>query len=101
MEFMDLGGLHLLMEQTRRCGSNVPCSQLAYIARSVTMGLSFLHERGMTHRRLRPENIVHNSQGEVKLTGAFLQEEDMDCCLAFPMRVYSAPERCTGQDYTG
>mmetsp|Transcript_86253 Transcript_86253/g.171259 ORF Transcript_86253/g.171259 Transcript_86253/m.171259 type:complete len:518 (+) Transcript_86253:128-1681(+) len=97
MEFMDLGGLHLLMEQACRCGS----AQVAYIARSVTTALSFLHERGLTHKRVRPENIVLNSRGEVKLTGVFLQEEDIDCCMAFPLRVYLAPERCLGEDCTG
>lgn len=110
MDFMDLGGLHSLVERVRAnvgsCISPVvPLPHLQHISRSVARGLQFLHERGFCHQHMKPENILHSSDGNIRLSDAAcfasLQELGVeDCVVRNQMRTayYFAPERATGSE---
>eukprot|EP00419_Tripos_fusus_P023109 CAMPEP_0172698770 /NCGR_PEP_ID=MMETSP1074-20121228/29704_1 /TAXON_ID=2916 /ORGANISM="Ceratium fusus, Strain PA161109" /LENGTH=485 /DNA_ID=CAMNT_0013519857 /DNA_START=41 /DNA_END=1498 /DNA_ORIENTATION=- len=97
MEFHDLGGLDCLIDRVGRCGTTlVPMDHVAFISHSVATGLKFLHDMGIVHRRVKPENILHNTMGEVKLTDVVQSNElDFDC-MALPVRTYASPEQCLG-----
>lgn len=94
MEFHDLGGLNCLIEKTGT--SLVPVDHVAFISRSIVTGLKFLHDLGIVHRHIRPENILHNTMGEVKLTGVLQSDEPEFDCMALPVRTYASPEQCLG-----
>jgi len=96
MELMDLSGLNNLLQRVRWRGHNsLPPDELAYISMSLLDGLKFLHDRGILHCRLKPENMLHNSQGAVKLTDVLCEQEcDHYEAVALPMRVYDSPECC-------
>merc|ERR1712217_428486 len=66
LEFMDLGSLEDLKGRLR--GAGVPPRELACVTRQIMEGLNFLHTRNLLHRDLKPGNILHNSEGYVKLT---------------------------------
>lgn len=101
LEFMDLGSL---ADLTRRLGGRgVPPPQLACIARQVILGLQHLHNAHLLHRDIKPHNILHNTNGEVKLTD-FGISKDLDTTLAMAGTfvgtvTYMSPERCQGNDY--
>eukprot|EP00405_Crypthecodinium_cohnii_P016253 CAMPEP_0206456968 /NCGR_PEP_ID=MMETSP0324_2-20121206/22680_1 /ASSEMBLY_ACC=CAM_ASM_000836 /TAXON_ID=2866 /ORGANISM="Crypthecodinium cohnii, Strain Seligo" /LENGTH=328 /DNA_ID=CAMNT_0053927997 /DNA_START=170 /DNA_END=1156 /DNA_ORIENTATION=- len=101
LEFMDLGSLADL--QRRMNGGGAPPPYLACMARQVMHGLAHLHNKHLLHRDLKPQNILHNSKGEVKLTD-FGISKDLDTTLAMAGTfvgtvTYMSPERCVGNDY--
>jgi serine/threonine protein kinase len=99
MEFHDLGGLNCLMKNVSRCGTTcVPVDHVAFISQSIAAGLKFLHDMGIVHKRLKPENILHNTMGEVKLTDVVQSYEPEFDCMALPVRMYASPEQCLGSD---
>eukprot|EP00913_Durusdinium_trenchii_P018646 g17521.t1 len=84
LEYMDLGSLAELKK--RLGGYGVP------------------PEKKMLHRDIKPENILHNRQGEVKLTD-FGIAKDLDKTIAMAGTfvgtvTYMSPERCLGNDYS-
>lgn len=102
LEFMDLGSLADLKK--RLGGYGVEPVYLSNITAQIMNGLDYLHKKKMLHRDIKPENILHNRQGEVKLTD-FGIAKDLDQTLAMAGTfvgtvTYMSPERCLGQDYS-
>eukprot|EP00931_Biecheleriopsis_adriatica_P003612 TRINITY_DN105408_c0_g1_i1.p1 TRINITY_DN105408_c0_g1~~TRINITY_DN105408_c0_g1_i1.p1 ORF type:complete len:341 (-),score=64.41 TRINITY_DN105408_c0_g1_i1:180-1202(-) len=102
LEFMDLGSLADL--KRRLGGGGVDPVNLGYISSQIIVGLHYLHGKKILHRDIKPENILHNRQGEVKLTD-FGISKDLDLTLAYAGTfvgtvTYMSPERCLGKDYS-
>eukprot|EP00928_Gymnodinium_smaydae_P052794 TRINITY_DN36956_c0_g1_i1.p1 TRINITY_DN36956_c0_g1~~TRINITY_DN36956_c0_g1_i1.p1 ORF type:complete len:343 (+),score=66.79 TRINITY_DN36956_c0_g1_i1:65-1093(+) len=100
LELMDLGSLKSLATKMR---GGVPAPHLAEISASVMVGLDFLHRQLIVHRDIKPDNILHNSLGEVKLTD-FGISRSLDATIAMAgtqigTQIYMAPEMCMGESY--
>jgi len=67
LEYMDKGSLADLARQHEEVGG-VPRPQLASIAYQMMWGLAFLHHENLLHRDVKPENVLLNSAGYVKLS---------------------------------
>eukprot|EP00971_Amphidinium_carterae_P240339 4771415-Amphidinium_carterae.1 len=66
-------------------------------------GLQHLHQNNHIHRDIKPQNVLHNSAGEVKLTDFGIAKElgTMGlACTFVGTAMYMAPERCLGKDYS-
>merc|ERR1712151_853289 len=64
-------------------------------------GLSFLHATGGIHRDIKPQHILHNTCGQVKLSGfGITRDLDAECAAWMPTFTYLAPEFCLGEDYS-
>ena len=56
-----------LKELVVRSG-RLPVGQALELTTAVADGLAFAHERGLVHRDVKPQNVLLNSEGEVKVT---------------------------------
>lgn len=100
IEFMDRGSLADL--RRRLGGGSVPPEHLAYVAASIIRGLAHLEERRILHRDVKPENILHAADGQVKLTD-FGISKDVNCSVGMTFigtANYMAPERVSGKEYS-
>ena len=93
-EFMDIGSLRLILDTLCQ---RINEDALAYITVSVIRGLKFLRDHGTAHRNLKPENILFNTYGAVKLSDYELINfaPDKSTCKLTP-RIYLPPERFSG-----
>lgn len=64
LELMDVGALTEILEAKR---GNIDEKVCAYILKRTLEGLYFLHQRGIVHRDIKSDNILVNTQGDVKL----------------------------------
>lgn len=74
------------------------------ITKSLLVVLQFLHERGVAHRDIRPENILFNACGMLKLNNFGLAhikkpEDDGLSQVYFGSRPYAAPEILSHKPY--
>lgn len=102
LEYMDGGSLADLKRRLQ--GKGVPPEALSCLAKQVIEGLHYLHSRKLLHRDVKPENILHNTAGEVKLTD-FGISKDLNSTVAMAATfvgtaTYMSPERASGQDYS-
>jgi len=102
VELMNRGSLADL--RSRLGGQGVPPHFLGTIAAQITRGLGHLQSRRLLHRDVKPENILHNQNGEVKLTD-FGISKDLNSTLAVGQTfvgtaTYMSPERASGKQYT-
>ncbi|PVH87138.1 YOL113Wp-like protein [Cadophora sp. DSE1049] len=65
MEYMDLRSLRDWISYQQAPGLSEPC--IATITREVAQGLAFLHTQQVIFRDVRSDNILFNSQGDIKL----------------------------------
>lgn len=101
VELMDRGSL---ADLRRRLGGPVPPEPLACIAAQIVRGLHHLQRRRLLHRDVKPENVLHNAAGQVKLTD-FGISKDVNSTVGVAATFvgtasYMSPERATGKDYS-
>eukprot|EP00929_Paragymnodinium_shiwhaense_P006941 TRINITY_DN1108_c0_g1_i1.p1 TRINITY_DN1108_c0_g1~~TRINITY_DN1108_c0_g1_i1.p1 ORF type:complete len:441 (-),score=114.39 TRINITY_DN1108_c0_g1_i1:258-1580(-) len=103
MELMELGSL---ADMRRRLGDNVglPPKHIPCVATQIFRGLQHLQSRRLLHRDVKPENILHNLEGQVKLTDFGISKEITSTVGVAATFVgtasYMAPERALGKDYS-
>ncbi|PWZ33804.1 Mitogen-activated protein kinase kinase 7 [Zea mays] len=66
LEYMDAGSLGRLLR--RRGGLRMPEAAVAELAAQCVMGLAQLHSRGVAHLDVKPDNILANARGEIKMS---------------------------------
>jgi len=64
LEFMNFGALTDLLEEMKGKLDENLC---AYLLRRTLEGLNYLHSRGIVHRDIKSDNILINSEGDIKL----------------------------------
>lgn len=83
----------------------LPEYAIGNIAYQILKSLNFLHkERHQVHRDVKPENILINSFGEIKLTDFGISKqlfETINNCKSFVGTIaYMSPERMNSEDYS-
>lgn len=102
MEYID--GMDLRRYLKRR-GNVLPIERAVEIARSVSLGLGAAHRRGIVHRDVKPQNIMVNDDGLVKLTdfgiASMYKDADAERLTTTGMTLgtvqYYAPEQAQGE----
>ena len=74
MEFMKGGDFSSLLEQV---GSFDEDTAKYYLAQ-IVLALEYLHSKGVIHRDLKPDNILIDSEGRIKLTDFGLSEAGLE-----------------------
>ncbi|CAH8826699.1 unnamed protein product [Trichobilharzia szidati] len=100
MEYMDVGGMDLLLRMVGR----FPEPIIIHIADSVVSGLLYLwQELHMFHRNLKPSNILINRAGIIKLCDfvVSLQLSEYVASGFLGFSTYLAPERLAGEIFNG
>ena len=64
LELFDIGAMTEILEEKK---GDIPENVCAYILYKVLEGLQFLHQRGIAHRDIKSDNILANSNGDIKL----------------------------------
>lgn len=64
LDFMDGNALTDMVEGM---AGKIDEGVCAYICKYSLVGLNFLHQRGIIHRDIKSDNILMNSQGDIKL----------------------------------
>lgn len=95
MEFCSGGSLKSIMEALRPHGS-FSADQIEVVCKRVLQALQYLSEEGIVHRDIKPDNILINSRGEIKLADfgvSYIKERSSDCPNSTAgTAIYKAPE---------
>ncbi|CAN6674347.1 MAP kinase kinase Mkk2p/SSP33 [Trichomonascus vanleenenianus] len=102
MEYCGGGSLDAIYKRVKARGGRIGEKVLAKIAEGVLRGLSYLHERRIIHRDIKPQNILLDSSGQVKLCDFGVSGEVVNSLATTftGTSYYMAPERIQGQPYT-
>jgi serine/threonine-protein kinase len=99
MEYVDGEDLASLL---RRIG-RLPADKAVEIARGVCAGLAAAHARGVVHRDLKPNNVMIDGEGRVRITDFGLAGQ-VDGFQGAEIRVgtpaYMSPEQLAGREVT-
>lgn len=101
MHFVDGSDLKGLITQQ----GALPWKRAVAIARSVLAGLAAIHETGIVHRDIKPQNVLVGEDGSIKVTDFGVAHVDLESQLtSVGMTVgtasYMAPEQAQGQTPT-
>lgn len=101
MEFVDGSDLKSLI---LRHGA-LPIERAVAIVEDVARGLEAAHQLGMVHRDVKPQNILVNPSGEVKITDFGIAKSALSTALTetgimFGTADYISPEQARGQPAT-
>eukprot|EP01029_Cantina_marsupialis_P007798 TRINITY_DN18855_c0_g2_i1.p1 TRINITY_DN18855_c0_g2~~TRINITY_DN18855_c0_g2_i1.p1 ORF type:complete len:396 (+),score=124.28 TRINITY_DN18855_c0_g2_i1:85-1272(+) len=99
IEYMDCGSLDLVIKEATKIPEDVLCG-MAYQSLE---GLRYLKSTKRIHRDIKPQNILVNSRGEVKLTDFGISKE-VENSVAMVMTFvgtfkYMSPERMVNEAY--
>lgn len=102
MEYCEGGSLDALYKQVKQRGGRTGEKVLGRIAKGVLEGLSYLYQRKIIHRDVKPSNILLTKEGEVKLCDFGVSGELVNSLAGTftGTSYYMAPERIQGQSYT-
>ncbi|GAV54966.1 hypothetical protein ZYGR_0AS02890 [Zygosaccharomyces rouxii] len=102
MEYMGGKSLDAVYKNLINRGGRIGEKVLGKIAEAVLRGLSYLHERKIIHRDIKPQNILLNLQGQVKLCDFGVSGEAVNSLATTftGTSYYMAPERIKGQPYS-
>ncbi|CCF55806.1 hypothetical protein KAFR_0A03710 [Kazachstania africana CBS 2517] len=102
MEYMGGRSLDAVYRNLLKRGGRISEKVLGKISESVLRGLSYLHEKKVIHRDIKPQNILINELGEVKLCDFGVSGEAVNSLATTftGTSFYMAPERIQGQPYS-
>ncbi|SCV05785.1 LANO_0H15126g1_1 [Lachancea nothofagi CBS 11611] len=102
MEYMGGRSLEAIYKHLLSRGGRIGERVLGKIAESVLKGLSYLQERKIIHRDIKPQNILLNQMGQVKLCDFGVSGEAVNSLATTftGTSFYMAPERIQGQPYS-
>lgn len=102
MEYMGGRSLDAIYKRVKLRGGIIGEKVLGKVAESVLKGLSYLHEHRIIHRDIKPQNILLNLMGEVKLCDFGVSGVVVDSLATTftGTSYYMAPERIQGHPYS-
>lgn len=102
MEYMGGRSLEAVYKNLLQRGGRIGEKVLGKIAEDVLKGLSYLHEMKVIHRDIKPQNILFNEEGEVKLCDFGVSGEAVNSLATTftGTSFYMAPERIQGEPYS-
>lgn len=106
MELMDLGSLRNIINVLNRRGRYIIPEQILHrIAVPIIYALRYLHsEKNTIHRDIKPDNLLINSLGEIKLSDFGVSRELSNQAAQASSFVgtflYMSPERTEKGDYS-
>ena len=94
-EFLAGGDLRAMLQRD----SSLSIAQITFIMMEVLKGISHLHERGKVHGGLKPENVIFNLTGELKISDAGMRNIiSLDSTSeSFTTGPYLSPELISGE----
>lgn len=101
LEFMNLGGLDTVLRKAPE--KKIPERVLAAMSFQMFFGLAYLAYEHRVHRDIKPQNILVNTEGQVKLTDFGISRELSTAVMAktfIGTFKYMSPERITHQPYS-
>ena len=104
LEYMDRGSLRNIIDLKKKKNFKMPEDILAMLTLQMLNGLAYLHSVArQVHLDIKPENILYNSQGMIKLTD-FGISRDFEQSQEFMKTMvgticYMSPERLAAQKY--
>lgn len=102
MEYCEGGSLDALYKRVKERGGRTGERVIGRVARGVLEGLTYLHQRKIIHRDVKPSNILLTKSGQVKLCDFGVSGELVNSLAGTftGTSYYMAPERIQGLPYT-
>ena len=94
-EFLAGGDLRAMLQRD----SSLSIAQITFIMMEILKGISYLHERGKVHGGLKPENVIFNLTGDLKISDAGMRSISSlhSSSEFFATGPYLSPELISGE----